>query len=57
LIRPVVIVVFAWLIVAWSLQLAANYPKETGMQSRLIGFEDASSPMSQALYPDPPQAQ
>jgi hypothetical protein len=28
------------LIVAWSLQLAANYPKELWIQSRLTGLED-----------------
>jgi hypothetical protein len=29
--------------------IAINYPKELGQQSRLIGFEDAMSPMSRAL--------
>jgi hypothetical protein len=33
--------------------LQTNYPKEFGIQSRLIGFKDASIPMSQALDPDP----
>jgi hypothetical protein len=37
-----------------SLQQAANYPKEPGLQSQLIGFKDASIPMSLALDPDPP---
>jgi hypothetical protein len=37
------------LIVVWSLQLAANYPKEPGVLSRLIGFRDALSPMSRCL--------
>jgi hypothetical protein len=42
-----------WLIVAWSLQQAANYLKEPGVQSQFIGFEDALIPMSQLLDPEP----
>ena len=38
-----------WLIVAWSLQRSCKLPKGTREQSRLIGFEDTSSPMSRAL--------